>query len=91
MTAAKGMGASGRVSHVSEDGRFESVIDHLSEVSHMAAELARPFGGEDWAALAGMAHDIGKYSQQFQDRILHGAGKVDHSPFIADGDAIMAI
>lgn len=79
MTAAKGMGASGRVSHVSEDGRFESVIDHLSEVSHMAAELARPFGGEDWAALAGMAHDIGKYSQQFQDRILHGAGKVDHS------------
>ncbi|HIS41002.1 MAG TPA: CRISPR-associated helicase Cas3' [Candidatus Aphodovivens avistercoris] len=67
------------VSHASDDGQYEAVRDHLNEVSQMAAEFARPFGGEDWAALAGLAHDIGKYSEEFQDRILHGAGKVDHS------------
>lgn len=68
------------VSHVSEDGtRYEAVRDHLREVSEMAAEFARPFGAQEWAASAGMAHDIGKYSQGFQRRILQGGPKVDHS------------
>ena len=67
------------VSHVSEDGRIERVVDHLREVAEMAAEFARPFGAEKWAYLAGTAHDIGKYSAEFQNRILREGHKVDHS------------
>lgn len=67
------------VSHVAEDGRIEEVADHLREVAEMAAEFARPFGADSWAYLAGMAHDIGKYSAEFQNRILREGRKVDHS------------
>ena len=67
------------VSHVADDGRIEEVADHLREVAEMAAEFARPFGAESWAYAAGMAHDIGKYSAEFQTRILRDGRKVDHS------------
>lgn len=67
------------VSHITEEGRVEAVRDHLREVAEMAAEFARPFGAEGWAYAAGMAHDIGKYSPEFQNRILRDGRKVDHS------------
>lgn len=67
------------VSHVAEDGRLEEVADHLREVAEMAAEFAEPFGAEGWAYAAGSVHDIGKYSVEFQDRILREGHKVDHS------------
>ena len=68
------------VAHVSEDGkRHESVHDHLVEVAEMAAVFAEPFGASGWAYSAGLVHDIGKYSQRFQDRILREGPKVDHS------------
>ena len=68
------------VAHRSEDGlRYESVLHHLTEVSHMAEEFAMPFGGEEWACAAGLLHDVGKYSREFQDRILRNGMPVDHS------------
>lgn len=68
------------VAHVSEDGlRFESVRDHLQQVADLAAEFAEPFVASGWAYIAGLAHDIGKYSNEFQDRILHDGPRVDHS------------
>lgn len=67
------------VSHVADDGRQEAVADHLREVAEMAADFARPFGANDWAYAAGMLHDIGKYSCEFQKRILHNGPRVDHS------------
>ena len=67
------------VSHKAEDGRLEAVSDHVREVAEMAAEFARPFGAESWAYAAGMAHDVGKYSAEFQNRILCGGRPVDHS------------
>ena len=68
------------VAHVSEDGtRFESVETHLKEVSRLAAEFARLFGADSWAGAAGLVHDIGKYSDAFQRRILANGPKVDHS------------
>lgn len=68
------------ISHISDDGRQEEVAEHLREVSEMAADFARPFGAESWAAAAGALHDIGKCSEGFQRKILDG-GKavVDHS------------
>lgn len=67
------------ISHVADDGREELVINHLREVSEMASEFARPFGAASWAATAGIIHDIGKYSLEFQDRILRNGVKTDHS------------
>jgi CRISPR-associated endonuclease/helicase Cas3 len=68
------------VAHISDDGtRYESVHDHLNQVAEMAATFAESFGASEWARVAGLTHDIGKYSQQFQNRILHGGPKVDHS------------
>ena len=68
------------VAHKSEDGaRFESVHAHLREVAEMASEFAEPFGAEKLAYAAGIMHDIGKYSNEFQKRILRDGPRVDHS------------
>ncbi len=68
------------VAHVSEDGeRYESVEEHLRAVSEMAACFADAFGASSWGYAAGLLHDVGKYSDGFQRRILHDGPKVDHS------------
>jgi CRISPR-associated endonuclease/helicase Cas3 len=67
------------VSHISDDGRFESVETHLNEVSEMAEAFGEPWGLGKLARCLGLSHDIGKYSSQFQHRILDNGPKVDHS------------
>lgn len=68
------------VAHVSEDGnRAESVITHLQEVAEMASGFADVFSKGEWGYAAGILHDIGKYSREFQRRILQNGPKVDHS------------
>lgn len=67
------------VSHIAEDGSLEYVEDHLREVAELASEFAKTFGAGSWAYAAGIVHDVGKYSIEFQNRILHGGCKVDHS------------
>lgn len=64
---------------------------HLLGVGAIAASFAEAFGGQDWAWLAGLWHDLGKYSVEFQhyiktvsgyDAEAHiegGTGRVDHS------------
>ena len=64
--------------HISEDGRTQTVQQHLEGTAKLASEFARPFGEEQRGQLLGMAHDIGKYTDGFQKR-LHGGMKVDHS------------
>ncbi|MDP3134691.1 MAG: CRISPR-associated endonuclease Cas3'', partial [Burkholderiaceae bacterium] len=39
--------------------------EHLQEVSKLARDFAQSFG-PDWAALAGIWHDLGKYRPGFQ-------------------------
>lgn len=68
------------IAHISEDGsRAESVFTHLQEVADMASGFAEVFGKGEWGYAAGLLHDIGKYSREFQRRILQNGPKVDHS------------
>lgn len=68
-----------RLAHLSPDGqRTQSIQEHLRNTAKLAADFAQPFGGESQAYLAGLLHDIGKYSDGFQDR-LAGGPPVDHS------------
>jgi CRISPR-associated endonuclease/helicase Cas3 len=58
---------------------WQTLPDHLMAVAALAAERGGKFGARRAAALAGMLHDLGKYSSAFQRR-LDGSGEaVDHS------------
>lgn len=67
-----------RLAHISEDGREQSILEHLTGTAGLCAGFAAAFGAEEQGQLAGLAHDIGKYSAAFQRR-LAGGPKVDHS------------
>ncbi len=64
-----------------QDGteEFQTVSDHVNGVSLLAGEFARPFGAEDLAKAAGEAHDLGKCTKGFQDRLLRDGPIVDHA------------
>lgn len=78
--------------HTTDDGRpWEPLVQHLAEVAERAQAFAKAWGAHDWAQLAGIWHDLGKYSEEFQGylRKVGGneavmedqsvPGKVDHS------------
>lgn len=85
---------SGYLAHVRQNEGGEYVIhdleDHLRGVAQLAEQFALDFGSADWAYVAGLWHDLGKYSKEFQRRIkslsgydpdahLEGpVGRVDH-------------
>lgn len=49
------------------------LADHLRCVSALAAGFAREIGA-DWARLAGLWHDLGKYGSRFQNYIRQASG-----------------
>ncbi len=68
---------------------WQLLQDHLVTVAKMASQFAEPFNAERLAYLAGLWHDLGKYSEEFQRYIASAGGesahmethkgKVDHS------------
>jgi CRISPR-associated endonuclease Cas3-HD len=44
--------------------------DHLDAVAELARIFADDFHAGDWGYLAGLEHDLGKYSNEFQNRLL---------------------
>jgi len=68
---------------------WQPLEEHLRNVAELAAEFARPFGAEEWARIAGLWHDLGKYSEAFQTYLRTAAsedyheaelrGRVDHT------------
>ena len=66
------------LAHIAEDGREQALLAHLQGTAAQCAAFSAPFGAEQQGQLAGLAHDLGKYSAAFQHR-LHGGPKVDHS------------
>lgn len=63
----------------SDSSDWQRLDDHALCVARLAANFAAPMGLERAAYLAGLLHDLGKYTPAFQAR-LHGANNsVDHS------------
>lgn len=80
------------IAHIRPEGERwipHDLDEHLREVGKRAETYASFFGSGDWARVAGLWHDLGKYSEAFQQRIrsvsgydahLEGkVGRVDHS------------
>ncbi|MDI6808748.1 MAG: CRISPR-associated helicase Cas3' [Candidatus Eisenbacteria bacterium] len=70
-------------------GEWHLLQDHLKRTAELTASFAAEFGCGEWGYLAGLWHDLGKYSKDFQSmlRPTDGAdahietkpGRVDHS------------
>jgi len=61
----------------SED--WHRLDDHLNKVAKMARTFAEDFQAGDWGYLAGLWHDLGKYSQEFQARLFAVSDPDAHS------------
>lgn len=48
---------------------WQPLADHLNAVALLAGRFARPFGAEALAHVAGLLHDLGKYTVEFQRRL----------------------
>ena len=76
-----------------DDGSFaiHHLEEHLRGVADLAGDFASSFGQAEWGRLAGLWHDLGKYSSAFQSYIAResgfdpeahiegGRGRVNHS------------
>jgi len=65
--------------HSSDDLPWQSVKDHLANTAALAARFGESFEGSDLAFIAGLLHDLGKYSDEFQARLKGQSSPVDHS------------
>ena len=57
---------------------WQTLQSHSVNAGEMAAEFARVFGAQEIACQTGQLHDVGKYSEPFNQR-LHGGPSVDHA------------
>jgi CRISPR-associated endonuclease/helicase Cas3 len=57
---------------------WEPLRDHLEQVARRAGEFASTFSAEAWGRVAGLWHDLGKYSKEFQARLFRENGLEAH-------------
>lgn len=58
--------------------RWQRMKDHAAEVARRAKDNAEPFGESDRGHLAGLLHDLGKYGELFQQRLMGQESGLDH-------------
>ncbi|NYT80552.1 CRISPR-associated helicase Cas3' [Alcaligenaceae bacterium] len=58
---------------------WQPLRNHLVAVSELTCAFAEVFGAGPLGQVAGLLHDIGKYTDDFQDRIAGQAVRVDHA------------
>ena len=61
------------------EDQWQTLKSHLENVGLLASHKAKHFNGQDLAQVAGLLHDLGKYTQEFQRRLRGSTVKVDHS------------
>ena len=59
-------------------GAWEPLREHVRSVAKRAAEYADSFGAKDEAIVAGLWHDLGKYSELFARRLKGEVRGLDH-------------
>lgn len=72
------------IAHIREsDNEIQTVKEHCYGVSEKASIFSKKIGLSSFGKVSGLLHDLGKYSEEFQDYILNGTpeqkGKIDHS------------
>ena len=67
------------LAHVSMDGREQTVLEHLTGTAKLCCKFAQTFQSADLGYMIGFLHDIGKYSQPFQHRLLENGPKINHA------------
>jgi len=77
------------VAHVREsDGKKQSLLNHLEGVAERASRFSSKIGLGEQGILVGLLHDLGKYSEVFQNYIKSAVGLInpDEDDYIdADG------
>lgn len=58
--------------------KWQFLDEHLKNVAKMAQSFADDFGAGDWGYLAGLWHNLGKYSKEFQKRLGVAGGNEAH-------------
>ncbi len=66
------------LAHISDDGRVQTVTEHLQNVADICSGFSDAFNSAPQGYMVGKAHDIGKCSEGFQQR-LRGGKIVDHA------------
>jgi CRISPR-associated endonuclease/helicase Cas3 len=58
---------------------WQPLREHLHHVADLAHACAAKFGAGEWGYVAGLLHDLGKYSAEFQARLEGRSIRIDHS------------
>ena len=67
------------LAHISEDGREQTIKEHLLGTAELCSKFADVFQSAEMGYITGALHDIGKFSNSFQKRILENGPRVDHA------------
>lgn len=65
--------------HIAQDDRKQTVLEHLVGTANLCTAFAAAFDAEEQGQLAGLSHDLGKYSAAFQRRLGGSTEHVDHA------------
>ena len=58
---------------------WQTLKSHAENVAALVAQFAEPFGAAEIARYTALLHDLGKYSEPFQNRLRGAAKPVNHS------------
>lgn len=62
------------------DNNTQSIKEHIENTANKAKLFGDSFNNGDYAYISGLLHDIGKYSKEFQNKIINNSNiRVDHS------------
>lgn len=69
------------IAHIRErDGAIQTVEDHLLGVKELAENYGEKIDVKHIAGLAGLLHDLGKYTEEFRNYILEAVQNPDNPP-----------
>src|SRR4051812_21143604 len=69
------------IAHIREsDKHIQTVEEHLLDVKDLAESYGEKIGVKHLAGLAGMLHDLGKYTNEFREYILEAVNNPDTPP-----------